>query len=92
MSLSRAAAFAVLAFASAGFAAEPPAGSAAPDGPGLVQVGPVTGDPEKDSVGLANGVRDECGPVPLFAREVVPHGPRTGDPEKDSVGLRVAGQ
>ncbi len=90
---SRAAAVAALAFAlagGAGSAAEPPA--AEPGGPGTVQVGPVTGDPEKDSVGFAGRVHDECGLVPLFGRGAVPHGPRTGDPEKDTVGFRVAGQ
>ena len=96
MPLFRAAVLAALALAlsnAGGSAAEPPTDAAPGSWDGVtVQVGPVTGDPEKDSVGLARGDHDDCGLVPLFARDVVLHGPPTGDPEKDSLGLRVAGQ
>lgn len=88
MFLSRATAFAALALASAAGVGS----AAAPGGRDTVQVGPVSGGPEKDTLGLARAARDECDLVPLFARGAVFHGPRTGDPEKDSLGLRVAGQ
>jgi hypothetical protein len=97
MPLSRVAAatFAALTLAPFGggraLAAEPRP-DAAPDGWGVaVQAGPATDDAE-DSVGLARGEHDDCGLVPLFARNAVTHGPRTGDPEKDSLGLPVTGQ
>ncbi len=101
MPLPRAAAAALAAFALAlvpprgggVLAAEAPRAGGAPEGrSATVQIGPATGDAEKDSVGFAPGAHDDCGLVPLFARDAVAHGPRTGDPEKDSLGFRVAGQ
>ncbi len=68
MSLSRAAAFAVLALASTGgngSAAEPPAADAAPGGRNTVQVGPATGDAERDSAGFTRGDGDGRALVPL---------------------------
>jgi hypothetical protein len=86
--------FSALLLGSGGVAggAEPPRPDAAADVRNTVQVGPVTGDPEKDSVGLVRDARGECGLGPLFSQDVVAHGPRTGDPEKDSLGFRVTGQ
>ena len=95
MPSSRAAVFAAFAFTLAnagGFAAEPPTEIASDSEYAAVQVGPATGDPEKDSIGLARDAHNDCGLAPLFARDAVLHGPSTGDPEKDSLGLRVAGQ
>jgi hypothetical protein len=56
------------------------------------QVGPVTGDPEKDSIGFvlagaAGTGMAGCGGAPRFTSEAVAVGIPTGDPEKDSIGF-----
>ncbi len=58
--------------------------------PGLV--GPIIGDPEKDSIGFVLAGQGQaweaaCGGMPRYTAEAVPVGTATGDPEKDSVGF-----
>jgi hypothetical protein len=58
-----------------------------------VQVGPVTGDPEKDSVGFVPPRPGDCdAPRPRFADTPRQVGPSTGDAEKDTVAFEVIGQ
>jgi hypothetical protein len=79
---------AALAFGLCGTAA---LGQTAPR-PAAALVGPVTGDPEKDSIGLVLAGPTEaretgCGGEPRFTPEAMPVGTPTGNPEKDSVGF-----
>lgn len=74
-----------LAF-STGTAAERPSEGV----PRLVQVGPMTGDAEKDTVAFEMAGQTGCsGLVPRFADQPMQLGPAGGDPEKENFGLMV---
>ena len=70
-----------------------PAGEAgSEEAPRLVQTGPVTGDPEKDTIAFEFAAPSGCsGLVPRFSAQPAQIGPATGDPEKDSFGFMVTG-
>lgn len=55
----------------------------------LGYIGPVTGEPEKDTYGHDMTGRAPQAHIPHYSKEARFVGPRSGDPERDTFGLVV---